>query len=57
MHGTKKNVNFANAQQAKQMYQYKNIKKLYKPDAVLWCKKNMQTEITKDKLYIYQDKR
>jgi hypothetical protein len=57
MHGTKKNVNFANAQQAKQMYQYKNIKKLYKPDAVLWCKKNMKTEITKDKLYIYQDKR
>ena len=36
MHGSK-NVKFANAQQAKQIYQYKNVKeKLYETYAAMW---------------------
>jgi len=39
MHGSE-NVKFANAQQAKQIYQYKNIKeKLYETYAAIWCNK------------------
>ena len=35
-----KNVKFANAQLAKQIYQKKNIKeKLYKNSAAIWCNK------------------
>jgi hypothetical protein len=39
MHGSE-NVKFANALQAKQIYQYKNIKeKLYKTNAAVWYNK------------------
>jgi hypothetical protein len=38
MHGAK-NIKLANAQPAKQTYQYKNIKKLYKINAATWCNK------------------
>jgi hypothetical protein len=35
-----KNIKFNNAQQAKQIYQYKHIKeKLYKPNEVIWYSK------------------
>jgi hypothetical protein len=34
------NIKFANAQQAKQIYQYKNIKdKLYKTNSAIWYNK------------------
>jgi hypothetical protein len=47
MHGTK-NIKFATAQQAKQIYQYKKIKeKLYKSSATTWynktCRKKQLT--------------
>ena len=35
MHATK-NIKFATAQQAKQIYQYVNIKRLYKTNAAMW---------------------
>jgi hypothetical protein len=40
MHGTR-NIKFANAQQAKIIYNYKNIKeKLHKVNAFIWFNKN-----------------
>ena len=42
MHGTK-NIKFTNAQQTKQIYQYKNIKeKLYKTNAAIWYNKTFR---------------
>jgi hypothetical protein len=42
MHGPL-NVKFINAKQAKETYQYKNIKrKLYRANAAVWCNKKYQ---------------
>jgi len=42
MHGTM-NVKFINAKQAKEVYQYRNIKrKLYKTNAAIWYNKGEQ---------------
>jgi hypothetical protein len=58
MHGLK-NVKFANAQQAKQIYQYKNIKetKMYETYAAIWYNKAFRQRKLTTNCTIIQGKR
>jgi hypothetical protein len=54
MHGPQ-NITFISAQQAKQIYRYKNIKeKLYKDQNSNMVQQNKQTQTANTWLYIYQ---